>query len=138
MNGNRDHEGDDTVGIGQRDDEGFVDAEGDDEMPADSAPDLGACLLRPDLAVTIEILRAWVTEELAGAGTVLAVWCQHWASKADKARHHREQVIIRSLVLQSLLRLHGLWKSSACTAMEEPCMLLDMDHGQTATQPEDA
>ncbi|KAK9792838.1 hypothetical protein SCARD494_06706 [Seiridium cardinale] len=57
-------------------------------------------------------LEVWLHGKLATAlgGKILPHWCEQWAKRVEEARHHEQQLIVRSLFLQSLRRLQGLWQ----------------------------
>lgn len=68
-------------------------------------------LLHPSGAEAPAVLQAWLLQLLDSEESddaVLAKWCAHWTGRMEKADSHQEQVILRSLFLQSLCVLRGL------------------------------
>lgn len=83
------------------------------------------------------VLQGWLIEQLVIGDlddAVLVKWCAHWVGRVRDAEGREEQVILRSLFLQSLRILRGLTVSgfthnpeATASATTTAYMLLDME-----------
>lgn len=104
-----------------------VDASSEADDPEDQLLELRRHLdtYNPELA---DRLARWVADKMAGeSGEIFGLWVQHWVGRMDRSEHHEEQLIIRSLFLQSLHILKSL--SASSLAVEDAYMLLDREDG---------
>ncbi|KAI0410363.1 hypothetical protein F5X98DRAFT_359723 [Xylaria grammica] len=67
---------------------------------------------------------------------VLLPWCRFWAEMHDQAQSYNEQIVTRSLFLQSLRRLESL-RCSAFSDAAESYMLQDMEDVRATPSPLD-
>ncbi|KAI0855990.1 hypothetical protein F4860DRAFT_494688 [Xylaria cubensis] len=111
-------------------------------VPAQETIDTAALksLLYPDTTKKVAELETWLLSKLADSPSddSLHQWCRHWEDRIDAVANFEEQVIVRSLFVQSLRRLAGF--VSTGTSAARSYMLLDMDEAELQperTVPED-
>ncbi|KAG6354894.1 hypothetical protein INS49_003975 [Diaporthe citri] len=117
------------------------DHESTDKDEADgSQAELTKCL--DPSAESKEEMESWLISQLATKRPTIAMWCEHWASRMDTVTTYEEQLIIRSLFLQSLCRLMSLSRScipglSTAETAADAYILLDIeDAGLKARVPD--
>lgn len=117
------------------------DQESMDKDEADgSQAELSRCL--DPSAESTEEMESWLTSQLPTQRPTIAMWCEHWASRMNTVTTYEEQLIIRSLFLQSLCRLMSLSKScipglSTAETAADAYMLLDIeDAGLKGREPD--
>lgn len=60
----------------------------------------------------------------------MPTWCKFWEGKIDEAHHYCDQVILQSLFLQSIRRLHSL-STSDCAGWADIYIALDIEDNTT-------
>ena len=93
--------------------------------------------LDPEAASTADV-KAWLAKIAAGSthNSVLFQWCTVWAERARDAQDFQDQLLVHSLILQSLRRLKSLYSSgppSSTRVAVEAYMLLEI--GDVQSQP---
>ncbi|KAI0859182.1 hypothetical protein F4860DRAFT_483378 [Xylaria cubensis] len=86
--------------------------------------------LDPDTTKGVAELKTWLLGKLADSqeDDSLHQWCQHWEGRIDAVQNFEEQVIVRSLFVQSLRRLESFGLIS--TPAARSYMLLDIDEAE--------
>ncbi|CAJ2503080.1 Uu.00g104740.m01.CDS01 [Anthostomella pinea] len=71
-------------------------------------------------------LQEWLGDALAqGSTELLSTWCHHWEKRMENATSFEDQLVIRSLFMESLRRLNSLFASSFAAGY----MVVDMSDG---------
>lgn len=86
--------------------------------------------LNPEPGLERAKLAEWLGERLGRPSAVFRFWCQSWADRIGSASHFQDQVLLQSLFVQSLYRVHSLSNVAAEDTMLEPLMLLDVEDGK--------
>ncbi|KAJ4394458.1 hypothetical protein N0V93_003676 [Gnomoniopsis smithogilvyi] len=108
----------------------------DDTPPVEELRHL--LLSRQKAARSLSPLEAWVMGKVFDDNNQgYAAWCNFWAQRMNNTDSYEEQLLVRSLFLQSLQRVQAIAQSEAFQGFTEAYMLLDQAGAESFMVPED-